>query len=709
MQTTMNERLVACDPRPAGRGLEGTLVVLMVLLTLASTASAATINASPSDYQAKTNGLNPGDTLILAAGDYTNGLNISGLNGDADHWITIKGPAAGTATFKAKDGRNTIEFINCSYVALEKVTVDGLNKADLHAISAKGSSANVVHHIRIEGCTIINHGGTQQTVGISTKTPTWGWVIRGNRITGAGTGLYLGNSNGAEPFIGGIIEGNLVEDPRGYCMEIKHQNARPAHAGIPTDEQHTIIRHNVWIKNSAHGPDGDRPNVLVGHFPYAGNGQTDLYEFYGNVFFNNPYEHLLQAEGRVAIHDNVFVGGSQSAMQLQNHNGTLDVAHVYCNTIYDCFRGIRFGSAAQVAHNVVGNAVFTRDNAANAIGGNLTNQSDNVTGTNADAAAVFKNPNATLGSMDFYPKAGQLQGGALDLSAFTSHADYDADFNSTSKGAKKFRGAYAGSGTNPGWQIARELKPTNPPNAPPVAVAAAGGALVVNSVVTLDGSGSTDSDGPAAITFAWTQTAGPSVSLSGSNTDTATFTPTVAASYEFRLTVDDSADTGSVLLGVTITDPTLGIDSSDWELTANSSADLPLNAQRTLTNNGGTTIAVNVASNESWLTADFDNGSGGTTLTPGASGTVTITVDSVAGLSSSESAQLMVQGTDQPGGSVHQLTIRVELDHRVGGSGIGTGGSSACNAGVGSANVPLLILLAFGLMLTRRRAGFSRR
>ncbi|MGE0433631.1 MAG: hypothetical protein AB7S36_15350, partial [Planctomycetota bacterium] len=453
------------DPRAAARGLEWGMIVVVLILALAtSSARAADINATPADYQAKCNNLTPGDRLVLAAGNYTNGLNVSNLNGDTNNWITIVGPSGGTAVFKAKDGRNTIEITNSSYVALENLTVDGLNKPDLHAISAKGSSANVTHHIRIEGCRIINHGGSQQTVGISTKTPTWGWIIRGNRITGAGTGLYLGNSNGAEPFIGGIIEGNLVEDPLGYCMEIKHQDARPNHPGIPTGEQHTIIRHNVWIKNDAHGPDGDRPNILVGHFPYAGNGTSDLYEIYGNVFFHNPYEHLLQAEGRVAIHDNVFVGGSQTAIRLQDHNGTLDVAYVYHNTIYDCFRGVHFGRVPTVDHNVIGNASFTRDNAGNAISGSIVNQSANITGTNADAASRFVNATSMLGTMNFYPKAGQLQGAAVDLSAFASHADYNKDFNGTTK-TFTHRGAYAGEGSNPGWQIARELKPTNPPNA----------------------------------------------------------------------------------------------------------------------------------------------------------------------------------------------------------------------------------------------------
>ncbi len=64
---------------------------------------------------------------------------------------------------------------------------------DLFGVSAKDGTSNVVHDVTIEGCHFIGQTGSQQTVAISTKTPTHGWVIRGNVIDGAGTGLYLGN------------------------------------------------------------------------------------------------------------------------------------------------------------------------------------------------------------------------------------------------------------------------------------------------------------------------------------------------------------------------------------------------------------------------------------------------------------------------------------------------------------------------------------
>ena len=90
----------------------------------------------------------------------------------------------------------------------------------------------------------------------------------------------------------------------------------------------------------------------------------------------------------------------------------------------------------------------------------------------------------------------------------------------------------------------------NPPIAnaghPPAEQIVKGGALV-----KLDGSASKDPDGDP-ITFAWTQVSGPSVTLSGSDTDTATFTaPNSQTELVFRLTVTDHPRNGSPSLSST--------------------------------------------------------------------------------------------------------------------------------------------------------------
>jgi len=73
-----------------------------------------------------------------------------------------------------------------------------------------------------------------------------------------------------------------------------------------------------------------------------------------------------------------------------------------------------------------------------------------------------------------------------------------------------------------------------------------------NEVVYLNGTGSTDPDGDA-LAFSWTQTAGPTVVLTGGNTATPSFTPTVAGTYTFDLTVNDGFAGGTDVDTVTVT------------------------------------------------------------------------------------------------------------------------------------------------------------
>ncbi len=430
-----------------------------VALLSASGAMAADIQAGPDDYKTAVAALQPGDTLHLAAGTYPKLLVVNNLKGTEAQPIVIEGPSSGEpAVFTADPGPccNTVEIKNSEHVVLRHLTIDGKGVAGAFGVSAKDGTGNRVHHITIEDCTFVGHDADQGTVAISTKTPTWGWVVRRNRISGAGTGLYLGNSNGDSPFVAGVIENNLVENTVGYNVQIKYQKPRPAVDGMPTGPSSTIIRHNVFLKNDRPSPDGDRPNLLVGGFPDSGAGSEDLYEIYGNVLHGNHRESLLQASGRVSIHDNVFVDVTNTAVLLQNHDLPLKLARVYDNTIYSAKRGIHVGSAAAQGSSVFGNLIF----AETGVSGSGTDVRDNLTDTVANAPQLVSSPSIQLGAMDFYPLAGKCEGAAIDMSVAAADTDYASDFNGTSKGGFTFRGAYAGAGTNPGWSISATIKDT---------------------------------------------------------------------------------------------------------------------------------------------------------------------------------------------------------------------------------------------------------
>lgn len=99
--------------------------------------------------------------------------------------------------------------------------------------------------------------------------------------------------------------------------------------------------------------------------------------------------------------------------------------------------------------------------------------------------------------------------------------------------------AYYGGGS--GTAVTANIT-VNAVNDPPTADASNTAAYSYPSVVTtLDGTASDDPD--STETYAWVQTAGPTVTLTNANTDTATFTPASEDTYEFTLTVDDGVYT----------------------------------------------------------------------------------------------------------------------------------------------------------------------
>lgn len=81
-------------------------------------------------------------------------------------------------------------------------------------------------------------------------------------------------------------------------------------------------------------------------------------------------------------------------------------------------------------------------------------------------------------------------------------------------------------------------KSTTPENDPPTADAGADQTVEVGTEVTLDGSGSSDPDGDA-LTYRWTQTNRPTVTLSDTRGVIPTFTPTEAGTCVFSLVVSD--------------------------------------------------------------------------------------------------------------------------------------------------------------------------
>jgi hypothetical protein len=419
-------------------------------LLVAMPAIGGVIDATPANYGTALGNLKAGDTLRLASGTYTQSLPLQGLNGTAAAPIVIMGPEDRSAVFQGQSCCNTVQFDNSSYIEVRNLTLDGMHRPEPFGVDTSGPS----HHITIENLKIVNYDADQAMIGISTKAVAWNWVIRRNTIIGAGTGMYLGNSDGSAAFVAGTIENNLIIDTLGYNIEIKHQNPRPTNVGMPTGNSRTIIRHNVFSKSgNSSGGDLARPNLLVGHFPLSGAGVNDRYEIYGNFFYRNPVEALFQGEGNLILHDNVFVNDIGDAIHVMPHNDVPREVQIFNNTIVARDDGLRVsGLASGYTQRLVGNVVYS----GNSVTG--PNQSNNVIGAYAAATNTLNAPTAALGTLDLFPKSGQLTGSPIDMTTFAEFVDSSKDFDGRAR-TGVHRGAYEGDGTNTGWKLSLTIKP----------------------------------------------------------------------------------------------------------------------------------------------------------------------------------------------------------------------------------------------------------
>ena len=219
-----------------------------ILCLLSGMASATDYRAGPDEYREQLRRLQPGDRLLLKPGDYRQGLPLHDLSGHSGQPIIIEAlyPSAPLPRFIARPGANTVSLSNVRYLVLRYLELDGRN-VPVDAIKAEGHS-RFADFITLEHLFIHDHAASQQNVGISSKCPAIGWVVKKNRIERVGTGMYFGDSDGSGPFVGGLIEANRVTHTLGYSLQIKHQKSRPAEHGVRHD---TVIRYNVFSKQDA--------------------------------------------------------------------------------------------------------------------------------------------------------------------------------------------------------------------------------------------------------------------------------------------------------------------------------------------------------------------------------------------------------------------------------------------------------------------------
>lgn len=429
---------------------------VLLMGPLSTSAYAETYVVEPGDYRAALARLEPGDTLALQAGEYRHGLPVKDLRGTQDQPIHIAGPQTGDpAVIYPPPQGNAVSIVDSRWVTVRDLVIDGAGRiAD--GVKAEGD-ADFAHYITLSNLVIRSLRRHQQVVGISTKAPARGWVVRNNEIRGAGTGMYFGDSDGTAPFVDALIEHNVVTDSIGYAMQIKHQRPRPDQGGLPDGRSISVIRHNVFAKgeNSSTGSQA-RPNVLLGHFPPSGPGMNDRYAVYGNLFYNNPTERLFQGEGDIALYNNLFVNPAGDGIAIMPHRGQPRRIAIFHNTVLARDTGLWFRTTGATEQAVVrGNAIF----AGTALSGDGASAEDNITAAYQQADQHLRAPFADPGSLNLVPHDGRLTGSvALPPDLLWDLPDARRDFDGVERSDQRF-GAYGGGDNQPRWMPSLEIKP----------------------------------------------------------------------------------------------------------------------------------------------------------------------------------------------------------------------------------------------------------
>ena len=399
-------------------------LVLIICGVGAGWARAADFHAGPQDYREFLPRLTAGDRLLLRAGDYERGLPLRDLNGEPGHPIIIEGPPAEPrARFIARPGANTVSLVNVRHVSVRNLELDGRN-LPVDAVKAEGH-ARYAHFVTLENLYIHDHAASQQNVGISSKCPAFGWVVRGNRIERVGTGMYFGDSDGSDPFVAGLIEDNRISATLGYNLQIKHQKVRPSDLPELEARHDTLIRRNRFNKADPAQPGPlARPNVLIGHMPLTGPGMSDRTLVYANQFWQNPSESLFQGEGNLALYNNQFVTTGPDAVRIQPHNDVPREVRILYNSVLSTGNGITVRAPENNAFEqiVAGNVVF----AARPFEGGI--QRHNLSGSHDAAGRYFTQPYAGFGEIDLSPRQGRRPSGTVPEKWRADLPDIDPDY-----------------------------------------------------------------------------------------------------------------------------------------------------------------------------------------------------------------------------------------------------------------------------------------
>lgn len=420
------------------------------LTCLAGTSIAATLEISPGDdFEQAVESLQPGDTLIVHAGDYSTSGRISvGVQGTAASPVVIKGadgeapphirrPASAAAqnTINIEGARNlTLSRLEISSNGGDGVNLNGnpafitIDQLDIHDIDVGVNFRSSMDNITVRRTHIYRTGGGDGG--------------------GTGEGMYVGCNDATCIVRNSLIENNWIHDTRvstqGDGIEIK----LGSHSNIIRDN---VIYNTGYPCILLYGTAPNPVNLVEGNVLW-GCGDSGIQaaadavirnniiiESPGSNGFNSQPHQAAVPQNLQFVH-NTIVGGSP-CVRLSNWSGRPGLVFannaIYCDSDDFAIAGL---SGVTVAGNVFVPATSSFPSSGYRVGQSTALDLVNLAGR------------------DVYPTAGSR----LIDAGVAAHAAA-VDFNGQPRGATPDAGAYErSSATNPGWAVGPGFKNAGP-------------------------------------------------------------------------------------------------------------------------------------------------------------------------------------------------------------------------------------------------------
>lgn len=407
-----------------------------------------TIQLSPgSSFETAVESLQPGDTLVVNPGTYTDSGRIG---------ISVRGTASAPVVIKGADGQprpvitrpagaavqNTINVEGATYLTIKALEIVG-NGGD--GINLSGGPSNI---------TLEDLDVHDVDVGINFRSSMNNITVRRNHIRrtgiggGTGEGMYVGCNDATCTVRDSLIENNWIHDAlpgtsQGDGIEVKVGS----HSNVIRDN---VIYNMPYPGIFVYGTGANPPNLVEGNVIW--NCLEGIYAVADAVVRNNIvigsgtglslYGHaqVAQIKNIVAVNNTLY--GNNSGVYMR-WGGSVSNVRLANNAIYspgraavDAGSGIAAG-AALAANYIQGSSSVTVDNVRFFDGGSASNAF-------VDAA-----------NRDFWPHASSV---LLDRGSATVAPALD--FNGTARSGPIDVGAYEALGlaSNPGWRVTEGFK-----------------------------------------------------------------------------------------------------------------------------------------------------------------------------------------------------------------------------------------------------------